>query len=494
MTNLVLIGIVAFILIALLGVLVSKYRTVGPEEALIVTGSLLGKKNVNVDASGNKVKIIRGGGTLVLPVLQQAVPLSLLSSKLDVKTNSIYTVQGVPVEADGVAIIKIGGSIEEIATAAEQFLGKTKEDRENEAKEILEGHLRGVLSTMEIENINKNRQEFSQKVLEYVQQDLAKMGLMIVSFTIKDLRDKNGYLEALGKPRIAQVKRDADVALAEADKETRIAQAEADKDAQKSELERATEVAEAQKQNVLKVAEFKREQDSAKARADQAYALEEARAKKDVKEQEMNIEIVERQKQIELAEKEITHREKQYEADVKLKAVADRYAVVQEAEAKKEAEMAQADGEKYQIEAMAKAFAEKVRLEGEAKASAEKVQGLAEADIIKSQGVAAADVIRAKGIAEAEAKEKIAEAFAKYDEAAKLDMIIKMLPEYAKEIAAPMGNIDKISVIDMGGNGKNGGATKVAGYTTELMTSLQETLKESSGIDIKELLTNFSKR
>lgn len=162
---------------------------------------------------------------------------------------------------------------------------KTKQDRELEAREVLEGHLRSILGSMTVEEIYKNRDKFSQEVRRIASQDLAKMGLIIVSFTIKDVRDKNGYLEALGKPRIAQVKRDADIATAEAEKETRIKRAEANKEAQKSELERATEVAEAEKINQLKIAEYRREQDIAKAKADQAYHLEEARAKQEVTEQ-----------------------------------------------------------------------------------------------------------------------------------------------------------------------------------------------------------------
>ncbi len=237
--------------------------------------------------------------------------------------------------ADGVSIIKIGGSISEIATAAEQFLGKAKEDRETEAREVLEGHLRSILGSMTVEEIYKNREKFSQEVQRVASQDLAKMGLIIVSFTIKDVRDKNGYLESLGKPRIAQVKRDADIATAEAEKETRIKRAEAHKDAQKAELERNTEIAEAEKMNQLKTAEYRREQDIAKARADQAYDLETARAKQDVTEQEMQIRIIERQKQIELEEKEILRRERQYDSEVKKKADADRYSVEQSAEAEK---------------------------------------------------------------------------------------------------------------------------------------------------------------
>lgn len=473
-------GVVGFILLSIIGVYVAKYKTVGPDEALIVTGSYLGSKTVHTDESGNRIKIIRGGGTFVLPVFQQSEPLSLLSSKLEVTTPEVYTEQGVPVMADGTAIIKIGGTIPQIATAAEQFLGKTKDDRENEAKEVLEGHLRSILGSMTVEEIYKNRDKFSQEVQRVASHDLAKMGLVIVSFTIKDVRDKNGYLDSLGKPRIAQVKRDADIATAEAEKETRIKRAEASKDAQRAELERATEIAEAEKENQLKVAEYRREQDIAKARADQAYELESARAKQEVTEQEMQVQIIERQKQIELEEKEILRREKQYDSEVKKKADADRYAIEQNAAADKARQMASADAEKYTIEAKAKADAEKIRLDGLAKADSERAQGETEAEII-----------RLKGLAEAEAKRKIAEAFEQYGQAAVLDMIVRMMPEYAKQIASPLSNIDKITVVDTGG-GEGGGANKVTSYATNLMSTLQETLKASSGIDVKEMLENYS--
>lgn len=477
----IVIAIVVFILLAFIAVFIKKYHTAGPDEALIVTGSYLGSKNVHVDESGNKIKIIRGGGAFILPIFQQAKPLSLLSSKLDVNTHEVYTEQGVPVMADGTAIIKIGGSIGEIATAAEQFLGKTKEEREGEAREVLEGHLRSILGSMTVEEIYKNREKFSQEVQRVASQDLAKMGLMIVSFTIKDVRDKNGYLESLGKPRIAQVKRDADIATAEADKETRIKRAEASKDAQRSELERATEIAEAEKVNQLKIAEYRREQDIAKARADQAYDLETARAKQEVTEQEMQVKIIERQKQIELEEKEILRRERQYDSEVKKKADADRYSVEQAAAASKAKQMAEADAEKYRVEAMAKAEAERVRVDGIAKADAQRAQGETEAD-----------VTRLKGLAEAEAKRKIAEAFEQFGQAAILDMVLKMLPQFAKEVASPLSNIDKITVVDTGSDSANGGANKITSYATNLMSTMQESLKATSGLDVKELLENLS--
>ncbi|WP_044732405.1 flotillin family protein [Geobacillus kaustophilus] len=477
---LVVIGVVVLLLVGLIAIFIARYRTVGPDEALIVTGSYLGSKNVHVDESGNKIKIVRGGGTFVVPIFQQAEPLSLLSIKLDVQTPEVYTEQGVPVMADGVAIIKVGSSIGEIATAAEQFLGKTRQDMENEAREVLEGHLRSILGSMTVEEIYKNRDKFSQEVQRVASQDLAKMGLVIVSFTIKDVRDKNGYLDALGKPRIAQVKRDADIATAEAEKETRIKRAEADKEARKAELERLTEIAEAEKINQLKLAEFRREQDIAKARADQAYHLEEAKAKQEVMAQQMQIKIIERQKQIELEEKEILRRERQYDSEVKKKADAERYAIEQKAAAEKAKQIAEADAQKYRVETLAKAEAERIRLDGLAKAEAEKAKGEAEAEII-----------RLKGLAEAEAKQKIAEAFERYGQAAVLDMIIKMLPEYAKQVASPLANIEKLTIVDTG-SGAGGGANRVTGYATNLMASLQETLKASTGIDVKQLLENLT--
>ena len=196
----------------------------------------------------------------------------------------------------------------------------------------------------------------------------------------------------------------------------------------------------------------------------------------------MQIKIIERQKQIELEEKEIQRRERQYDSEVKKKADADRYSVEQSAAANKAKEIAEAEANKYRIEAMAKAEAERIRLDGLAKAEAQKAQGSSEAEII-----------RLKGLAEAEAKEKIAEAFEQFGQAAILDMVIKMLPEYAKQVAAPLSNIDKITVVDTGGgSGENGGANKITSYATNLMASLQESLKASSGIDVKELIENYS--
>lgn len=456
----------------------ARYKTVSPDEAMIVTGSFLGSKNLSEDESGRKIKIVRGGGAFILPVFQRSEFVSLLSHKLDVMTPEVYTEQGVPVMADGVAIIKVGSSIEDVATAAEQFMGKPIEALKGEAQEVLEGHLRAILGSMTVEEVYRNRDKFAQEVQGVAARDLKKMGLQIVSFTIKDVRDKHGYLEALGKPRIATVKRDAEIAEAEAMRDARIQKARAEEEGQKAEVIRDTNIAEAEKERELKVASFKKEQDTAKADADQAYHIQEARAKQTAVEEQMKVEIVRKEREIDLQEKEIMIREKQYDADVKKKAEADRYAVEQAAEADRIRKMREADALQYSIETQAKASAEQKRLDGLAVADAERAKGTAEAE-----------VIRLRGIAEADAKEKLAEAFQKFGEAAVLDIIVKMLPELAGKIAQPISSIEKLTVVD---TGKGEGAARVSNYVTELMSTAPEMLKSVSGIDVEELIKGLT--
>lgn len=460
----------------------ARYKTVGPDEAMIVTGSFLGGKNVATDETGRSIKIVRGGGAFIWPIFQQSERLSLLSHKLDVSTPEVYTEQGVPVAADGVAIIKIGGAVEDVATAAEQFMGKPIESLKGEAEEVLEGHLRAILGMMTVEEVYRNRDKFAQEVQGVAARDLKKMGLQIVSFTIKDVRDKHGYLDALGKPRIAVVKRDAEIAEAEAIRDARIQKAHAEEQGQKAELLRDTNIAEAAKEKELKVASFKKEQDTAKAEADQAYHIQEARAKQTMVEEQMKVELVRKEREIDLQEKEIVVRQKQYDAEVKKKADADRYAVEQAAEAEKARRMREADASQYSIEAEARANAEQKRLEGLAIADAERAKGTAEAE-----------VIRLRGLAEAEAKEKLAEAFQKFGEAAVLDIIVRMLPELAGKIAEPIASIEKLTVVDTG-KGEGAGAGRVSNYVTELMATAPEMLKSVSGIDLEQLIQGLTQK
>lgn len=474
--------LIPFIVIAVILVLGlafwARYKTVSPDEAMIVTGSFLGNKNISDDDTGRKIKIVRGGGAFIWPIFQKAEFMSLLSHKLDVMTPEVYTEQGVPVSADGVAIIKVGSSVEDVATAAEQFMGKPIESLKGEAQEVLEGHLRSILGSMTVEEVYRNRDKFAQEVQGVAARDLKKMGLQIVSFTIKDVRDKHGYLEALGKPRIAAVKRDAEIAEAEAVRDARIQKALAEESGQKAELLRDTNIAEASKEKELKVASFKKDQDTAKAEADQAYHIQEARAKQTMVEEQMKVELVRKEREIDLQDKEIMVRQKQYDAEVKKKADADRYAVEQAAEADKARKMREADALQYSIETQAKASAEQKRLEG-----------LAIADAERAKGTADAEIIRLRGLAEAEAKEKLAEAFQKFGEAAILDIVVKMLPDLAEKIAGPLSSIDKLTVVD---TGKGEGAARVSNYVTELMATAPEMLKSVSGIELDRLIKGLT--
>ncbi|TCW40670.1 flotillin [Laceyella sacchari] len=468
---------VVFVALVFLGIAFwARYKTVGADEAMIVTGSMLGSKNVLTDGDNKKIKIIRGGGAFIVPIFQRAEKLSLLSHKLTVSTPEVYTEQGVPIMVDGVAIIKIGGALEDVATAAEQFMGKSDDVLNDEAREVLEGHLRAILGTMTVEEVYKNREKFAQEVQTVAARDLKKMGLQIVSFTIKDVRDKNGYLEALGRPRIAMVRRDADIAEANAIRDTEIQTAKAREEGTKASLISETNIAEAQKNKELRISEFKIEQDMKRAEADQAYNLQENRFKQQVVREQMEIELVKKQKMIELEEKEITRREKQYDAEVRKKADADRYAKEQEAKALR-----------FEQEARALAEASTIKAKGNAEAEAVKAKGLAQAEVEKLEGIAQAEVIRAKGLAEAEAKQKLAEAFESYGQAAVLDLIAKMLPELAKQVAQPLSNIDKLTVVDA--SGENGqGASKVSNYVTNLMAQTPEMLKSVSGIDLNQII------
>jgi flotillin len=459
-------GIVAVVVIATVVFIVllvaSRYKTVSPDEAMIITGAALGGKNVLTDESARKVKIVRGGGAFIVPIVQQREHLSLLSHKLDVMTPEVYTAEGVPVMTDGVAVIKVGSSVEDVATAAEQFLGKPDEALRAEAREVLEGHLRAILGTLTVEEVYRNRDKFAQEVQSVAARDLKKMGLQIVSFTIKDVRDKNGYLDALGRPRIAAVKRDADIAEAEAIRDSRVKKAMADEEGQKAELIRDTNVAEATKEKELKVAAFKQEQDTAKAAADLAYAVQEATSQKAVVEEQMQVELVRKQREVDLEKLEIDRREKQYDSEVKKKADADRYAVEQAAEADKLRQMRRAEAKQFEIEAEAKARAEGTRAEG-----------LAEAEVIKQ-----------RGLAEAEAKEKLAEAFEKFGEAAVLDLLAKMMPELAREVAKPLASIDSMTVVD---TGSGQGVRRVTDTVAGLMATTPELVKSIAGVDLAAL-------
>lgn len=461
----------AAVVVVLLVAIIGRYVTVSPDTALIVSGSFLGKgPNVFTDKENNKMKIVRGGGTFLWPIFQQGKRLSLMSSKLEVSASEVYTRQGVPISATGTVIIKVGSAVEEIATAAEQYLGKETQELEEEAQEVLEGHLRAILGSLTVEEIYRERDEFGAQVQQVASQDLEKMGLKIVSFTIKDVTDSNGYLESLGRPQIAEVKKNAEIAEAEAEKITIIQKADAMKQAREAENRRATEIALSEKDKQMKLAEYKKEKDVQQAIADKAYQLQDAELQKALVEKQKEIELVDRRKQIEIETEEVLLAAKKLEAEVEKAADAKRYADIQKAEADKQKRILDAEAAARELELNAQAEAESIAKVGRAKA--------------ESESLNIAEVGRAK----AEAAQRLAEAYKEYGQQAIMLELLKVYPEIVKYAAEPISNIDKITIID---GGEGNGVSQVSGYTTKTLAGIQESLKETMGLDVSELINSY---
>jgi flotillin len=449
--------IVGVILLLVIGILTT-WKKVPQDKALVVTGL--------------KRRVISGGGGIVIPLVERTDRISLENMKIETSIRGALTEQGVAIAADGVAVIKVKSDLTSILSAVEQFNtgdeAKTIAVIKDTAKDVLEGKLREIISKLTVEEIYKDREKFASQVQEVAAVDLAKMGLEIKAFTIKDISDENGYLDALGRKRIAEVKRDADIAQAEASKETKIKTSEANREGEAARLIAETQIAESEKEKTLKVQAFRREQEIAKAVADNAYQIETNKVKKEVTETEMQVEITRKQKEIELTEQEKIRKEKELEATVKV----------------------QADAEKYRQEKAAEAQRYKEIQEAEAKARAIELEGIAKAKAIEAEGLAQAKIILEKGKAEAEAMKIKAEAFKQYNDAAITQMIIDKLPEIAKYIAEPLSKTERIVIVDNGGNGESKGASRVTGYAVDIMSQLPETVKALTGMDLTKMLQN----
>src|SRR5512145_1301882 len=386
------IAAILFVVFMFFAIWASRYTKVGPNQVLIISG----RKHRIVDPDGATrevgFRIVKGGGVFVWPVFEKVDVLSLELLTIDVQTPEVYTSKGVPVRVDGVAQIKVKGDDISISTAAEQFLSKGVDEIKNIATQTLEGHLRAILGTMTVEEIYQNRDAFASKVQEVAAGDMANMGLGIVSFTIRDIRDSQGYLDALGKPRIAQVKRDAQIAQAEADRDAMIKSSQATQAGQEAKFAADTKIAESQRDYQMNVATYQASVNQKKAESDLAYDLQKYKTGQLVKAEEVQVNIIEKQKQIELQEQEIKRKQRELEATVQKPADAERYKVETLANAKK-----------FQLETEAAGAASASKATGFANADVVKATGLAEGDAQKARGLAEAAVIEAQGKAQAEA-------------------------------------------------------------------------------------------
>src|SRR6478736_5769737 len=454
MTNemILLVGLGVLALIFLMGILARMYRKAGPNEALIVYGF-------------RGPRVIKGHGTVIFPMIENCRELSLELMSFDVAPQQdLYTKQGVAVTVEAVAQIKVKSDTESVLTASEQFLTKTDQEREGLIRLVMEGHLRGIIGQLTVEEIVKQPEMVSDRMRSTCADDMNKMGLEVISFTIKEVRDKNEYITNMGRPDVARIKRDADVAAAEADRDTAIkralaqresavAKAQADQDRVLAETLSLAKQAEAQRDLEVKRAQYLEVTKKQQAQADKAYDIQANIMQQQVIAESVRVQQVEKEGQIKVQEAEINRREKELIATV----------------------LKGAEIERQRIETLA--LAEKQRLMSEADGHA---------SAIRAQGEAEAEIIFKKGEAEAKAMNVKAEAYQEYNQAAVIDKLFTGMPEIVRALASPLANVDKITIVSTG-NGDASGMNKITGDIAKMAAQVPALFETLSGMKMSEL-------
>ena len=446
-------GVLALILI--LGGMARMYRKAGPNEALIVYGI-------------KGPRVVKGHGTFIIPMVENCRELSMELMSFDVAPQQdLYTKQGVAVTVEAVAQIKVRSDQESILTAAEQFLSKTPPQREGLIRLVMEGHLRGIIGQLTVEQIVKEPEMVADRMRGTCADDMSKMGLEVVSFTIKEVRDKNEYITNMGRPDIVRIRRDADVAAAEAERDTAIrranalreaaiAKAAADQERVIAETASLAKQAQAQRDLDIQKAQFAEQSRKQQAQADKAYELQTNVMQQQVVAEQVKVQQVEKEQQIKVQEAEILRHEKELIATV----------------------LKQAEIERQRIENLAAAERSRLTIEAEGRASA-----------IRAQGEAEAAVIFQKGEAEAKAMNVKAEAYQDWNQAAVVDRLISNMAEVVRAMAEPLGKVDKITIVSTGNEGATG-ANKLMGDMTKMAAQVPALFEALSGMDMHELMSN----
>jgi flotillin len=498
------IGIAGFLLllVLLLAFIASRYYKSGPNEALIISG----RRHRRSDGTERNYRIVSGGGTFVWPVIEKVDRLSLENITLDIVTPELYTRHGVPIKVEAVAQIKVRGDEISIGTAAEQFLSKSLDEIKGIAYQMMAGHLRAMLGMLTVEEIMTGREAFAQRVQEVSASDLANMGLTVVSFTIREITDTQGYLEALGRPQIAQVKKNATIGEAEAHRDATIKSAEAQREGQLAKLGADTSIAQADRDYKIRLAEFGAAVNQKKAETDLAYDLQRFKTAQAVTAEEVQVEIVRKQRETEVQQQEALRREQELVANVRKPAEADRerQILLAEAEAINLKRVAEGRADSIQRVGEAEAAAQKARgfadaetrkAGGLAEAEVRRAQGLAEAEAIKAQGLAEAEAVRAKALAEAEGMLQRAHAWQEYNQAAIAQLLIERLPDIVRAAAEPMSRIDRITLVNTGGSNGNGvGISAINQEIVKVLASMPELVNSVTGIDVHQILSNLGEQ
>jgi flotillin len=497
-----LIVVVGFLMALML--LSRNYIKVSPNQAAVISG----RSRKLRDGTVVGYRLVRGGATLLVPFLEKVEYLSLNVLTVPLATSRAYTVQGVPVSVKAVANVKIKGDDDSMRAAAERFLGMRPEEFHKLVFQTLEGHLRAILGTLTVEEINNDRQSFAQKLTTEAAGDLEKMGIGLDALTIQEISDEEGYLDALGQRRTAEVQRDAEIGRAEALRDSKIKAALAMQEGEKVRLASEADIAASTRETEVKRAQFQAEIKREQATSEQAGPLSEAKARQEVVAQEVRVERIRTQEQIAVQEQEVLRREKELEATVVKKAEAERRAAVLVAQGQQEAAILEAEGRKRSLIAAAEAESEKLQREGagrasaieaEGRAEAEKIRalGLAEAAKIEAQGLAHAKAVEAQGLAEATAIKEKASAWREFNDAARLQTILEKLPSIIeatapalKAVSEPLGNIEKVVMIDHGGNANGGGGSGLNRFAQTGPTMIYALLQQlqALGLNLPDLL------
>jgi len=450
----VVVGLVVLATLLLMALMAKLFRKAGPHEALVVYGF-------------RGTRVIKGGGTVIFPMLESCRELSLELMSFDVAPRQdLYTKQGVAVTVEAVAQIKVKSDPESIRTASEQFLTKPPEQREGLIRLVMEGHLRGIIGQLTVEEIVKQPEMVAERMRSTCAEDMNKMGLEVISFTIKEVCDKNEYITNMGKPDVARIRRDADVAAAEAERDTQIRRAQAQRDAATAKAQADQERVLAETLSLAKQAESQRDLEVKKASyleavkkqqamADKAYDIETNIMQQQMMAESVKIQQVEKEQQVKVQEAEILRREKELIATL----------------------LKQAEIERQRIETLAAAEKQRLIAEAEGKASS-----------IRAQGEAEAEIIFKKGEAEAKAMNVKAEAYQEYNQAAVVDKLITNLPEVVRAMATPLANVDKITIVSMG-DGDAAGMYKLTGDMTKVAAQVPALFEALSGMQLSELLS-----
>ena len=463
--------IAAVIVIAVVVILMSGYVKASPDVAVIISGL------------NRTPRVLIGRAGIKVPFFEKVDHLHLGQISVDIKTDSyIPTNDFINVKVDAIAKVRIDTSPEGMLKAERNFLNKEPGDIAYELQDSLQGNMREIIGTLDLKTINTDRDSFSDQVMAKASKDMEKLGIEILSCNIQNVTDENGLINDLGMDNTSKIKKDAQIARAEADRDVAIAKALADKAANDARVAAETEMAKKNNELAIQKAELKLESDKKIAMADAAYEIQKQEQEKTIQTATVNAQIAKADREAELKQKEVEIRQQELAASIEKQADADRYAKEQKAEADLIQSRKDAEAKRY----IAQMEAEAIKARGEAEAQANLHKAQTEAEAIEAKGKAEAEAIRLKGMAEAEAMEKKAEAYQKYNGAAMAEMMIKIMPQLAAEIAKPISAIDKVTIYE--GGGSESGVAQVSGNMPVIMKQVFDTMSEATGVDLREIM------